>query len=220
MAIAELKGELRESGNKSAARKLRREQYLPGVLYGLKDHVTLKVNQKEFGKIMDKFGHNVLIGLTLEGDSVPKRQVILKDHQAHPLKEAWLHVDFLEIDMHKKTTVFVPVKLVGHSPGEKLGGLINHATREIEVECLPGDIPDEIEIYMPDVQLGDVIHIKDLKVSDKIEILDEPDNTVVGVYLEKVKEEEPAEGEEAAEGEAAKSPAEKEDKSTDSKDSK
>lgn len=214
MAIAELNGKLRESGNKSAARQVRREESLPGVLYGLKDNVSLKVNQKEFRKIMDTHGHNVLIGLSLEGDSVPKRQVILKDHQAHPLKEAWLHVDFLEIDMNKKTRVLVPVKLVGHSPGEKMGGLINHATREIEVECLPGDIPDEIEINMPDVQLGDVVHIRDLKVSDKIEIIDEPDNTVVGVYLEKVKEEAPAEGEEGEEAEAATaaSPAEKEEK--------
>ncbi len=218
MAIAELNGKLREGGNKSAARKLRREEFLPGVLYGLKDNVILKVNQKDFGKIMDKHGHNVLIGLTLEGDSVPKRQVILKDHQSHPLRKDWLHVDFLEIDMHKKTRVSVPVKLVGHSPGEKMGGLINHATREIEVECLPGDIPNEIEINMPDVQLGDVVHIRDLKLSDKIEIIDDPNNTVVGVYVEKVKEE-PAEGEEGVEGEGADAAAadKTEEKSTDNK---
>jgi len=215
MAIAELKGELRESGNKSAARKLRREAFLPGVLYGLKDNVPLKVNQKEFGKLMDQHGHNVLIGLTLEGDSVPKRQVILKDYQAHPLQKDWLHVDFLEIDMNKKTRVPVPVKLIGHSPAEKMGGLINHATKELEVECLPGDIPDAIEVEMVNIQLGEVVHVKDLTISDKIEIMGDPGVTIVGIYVEKVKEETPEEGEEAAEGEAAK--AETEDKSTDSK---
>ena len=215
MAIAELNGKLRESGNKSAARKIRREEYLPAILYGLKDNVTLKVNQKDFGKIMDKYGHNVLIGLSVEGDSVPKRQVILKDFQSHPLRKDWLHVDFLEIDMNKKTRVSVLVKLIGHSPGEKMGGLINHATREIEVECLPGDIPDVIEVNMEEVQLGDVVHIRDLKVSDKIEILNDPGNTVVGVYVEKVKEEAPAEGEEAAEGEdAEKAPSAPDEKST------
>jgi large subunit ribosomal protein L25 len=203
MAIAELKGELREGGNKSAARKLRREAFLPGVLYGLKDNVPLKVNQKEFGKIMTMHGHNVLIGLTLEGDSVPKRQVILKDFQRHPLQVDWLHVDFLEIDMNKKTRVSVPVKLIGHSPGEKMGGLINHAIDEIEVECLPSDIPEAIEVNMPEVQLGDVVHVSDLKIADNIEILDDPGIAVVSVYVEKVKEEEPAEGEEAAEGEVA-----------------
>ena len=218
MVTAELNGKLRESGNKSAARKLRREEFLPGVLYGLKDNVPLKVNQKDFGKIMDKFGHNVLIGLTLEGDSVPKRQVILKDHQAHPLRKDWLHVDFLEIDMNKKTRVLVPVKLVGHSPAEKLGGLINHATKELEVECLPGDIPDAIEVDMVNIELGEVVHVRDLTVSDKIEIMSDPGNTVVGIYVEKVKEETPEEGEEAVEGEeAAKALEETEDKSTDAK---
>jgi large subunit ribosomal protein L25 len=217
MAIAELKGELRESGNKSAARKLRREAFLPGVLYGLKDNVILKVNQKEFSKLMDQHGHNVLIGLTLAGDSVPKRQVILKDHQAHPLQKDWLHVDFLEIDMNKKTRVPVPVKLIGHSPAEKMGGLINHATKELEVECLPGDIPDAIEVEMVNIELGEVIHVKDLKVSDKIEIMGDPGVTVVGIYVEKVKEEKTDEDEEAAEGDAAKSPAETDTKSSDSK---
>jgi len=214
MAIAELNGKLRESGNKSAARKIRREEYLPAILYGLKDNVPLKVNQKDFGKIMEKYGHNVLIGLSLEGDSVPKRQVILKDFQSHPLRKDWLHVDFLEIDMNKKTRVSVLVKLVGHSPGEKMGGLINHATREIEVECLPGDIPDVIEVNMEEVQLGDVVHIRDLKVSDKIDIINDPGNTVVGVYVEKVKEEAPAEGEEAAEGEDATAASATDEKST------
>jgi len=218
MTTAELNGKLRESGNKSAARKIRREEFLPAVLYGLKDNVSLKVNQKEFGKIMEKYGHNVLIRLSLEGDSVPKRQVILKDFQSHPLKEAWLHVDFLEIDMNKKTRVSIPVKLVGHSPGEKLGGLINHAAKELEVECLPGDIPDAIEVNMTDVQLGDVVHIRDLSVPDKVEILDDSGITIVSVYVEKVKEEAPAEGEEAVEGEEAKAtPAETEEKSTDNK---
>lgn len=204
MAVADLSGTLRElGGGKSAARKLRREQLLPAVLYGLKDNLALKVNQKELRKIMDRHGHNVLIALSVEGDGAGKRQVILKDFQRRPLETQWLHVDFLEIDMNKKTRVSVPVKLVGHSPGEKMGGLINHATKEIEIECLPGDIPDVIEVNMPDVQLGDVVHIKDLSVSDKIEIMDDPGNTVVGVYVEKVKEEAPAEGGEAAEGSAA-----------------
>lgn len=215
MAVADLNGKLREQGSKSAARKVRREEFLPAVLYGLKDNLSLKVNPKDLSKIIDQHGNNVLIALSIEGDSTKQRQVILKDYQRHPLRKEWLHADFLEIDMNKKTQVFIPVKLVGHSPGEKMGGLINHATKEIQVECLPGDIPDVIEVHMPDVQLGDVVHIKDLSVSDKIEILDDPGNTVVGVYVEKVKEEAPAEGEEApVEGEEATAPAETEEKST------
>ena len=195
MASATLNGKLREPGSKSAARKIRREASLPAVLYGLKDNVSLKVNQKDLGKIMEKHGHNVLIALSIEGDSSKQRQVIVKDYQRHPLQTDWLHVDFLEIDMQKKTRILVPVKLVGHSPGEKQGGLVNHAVKEIEVECLPGDIPDEIEINMPDVKLGEVVHISDLKVSDKLTIIDDPGNAVVSIYVEKVKEEAPAEEE-------------------------
>jgi len=195
MASATLNGKLREPGSKSAARKIRREASLPAVLYGLKDNVSLKVNQKDLGKIMEKHGHNVLIALSIEGDSSKQRQVIVKDYQRHPLQTDWLHVDFLEIDMQKKTRILVPVKLVGHSPGEKQGGLVNHAVKEIEVECLPGDIPDEIEINMPDVKLGEVVHISDLKVYDKLTIIDDPGNAVVSIYVEKVKEEAPAEEE-------------------------
>jgi large subunit ribosomal protein L25 len=202
MASATLNGKLRVQGSKSAARKVRREADLPAVLYGLKDNVSLKVNQKEMGKIMEKHGHNVLIALSIEGDSSDQRQVIVKDYQTHPLQKDWLHVDFLEIDMSKKTRVLVPVKLMGHSPGEKQGGQINHAVKEIEIECLPGDIPDEIAINMQDVKLGEVVHISDLKVSDNFTIVDDPGNAVVSVYVEKVKEEAPEEGEEA-EGAAA-----------------
>ncbi len=211
MSSAELSGKLREQGGKSAARKVRREDQLPAVLYGLKDNLPLKVNPKELGKIIEKEGQNVLIKLSIEGDSTPERQVILKEFQSHPLQDGWIHVDFLEIDMQKKTHVSVPIRLVGHSPGEKLGGLVNHATKEIEVECLPGDIPEAIEVNMAEVQMGDVVHVRDLSVSDKIEILDDLGNTVVSVYIEKVKEEEPAEGE-AVEGEEAAVPAATEEK--------
>lgn len=214
MAVADLNAKLREQGGKSAARKVRREEFLPAVLYGMKDNISLKVKQKDLSKIIDQHGQNVLIALSIEGDSAKQRKVILKEFQRHPLRTEWTHADFLEIDMNKKTQVFVPVKLVGHSPGEKMGGLINHATKEIHVECLPGDIPDAIKVNMPDVQLGDVVHIKDLSVSDKIEILDDPGTTVVSVYVEKVKEEAPEEGEEAVEGAEAAAPAETEEKST------
>jgi len=209
MASATLNGQIRVQGSKSAARKIRREASLPAVLYGLKDNVSLKVNQKELGKVMEKHGHNVLIALTIEGDSTQQRQVIVKDYQRHPLQTDWLHVDFLEIDMHKKTRVLVPVKLVGHSPGEKQGGMVNHAVKEIEVECLPGDIPDVIEVNMADVKLGEVVHISDLKLSDKLEIMDDPGNAVVSVYVEKVKEKATEEVEEA---EGAAPPAAKQEK--------
>ena len=220
MASAALEGKLRDQKGKSAARQIRRENSLPGVLYGLKDNLLLKVNPKQLHKIFEKKGQNVLIELNLEGDSAQKRQVILKDYQKHPLQEDWLHVDFLEVDMNKKTKVQVPVKLLGHSPGEKLGGLVNHVMKEVHVECLPADIPEVVEIDLTQVQLGEVVHVKDLPLSDTMTIIDNPADTVVSVYLEKIKEEAPAEGEEgeAAEGEAAAEAPEDKDKDAEKKE--
>ncbi|MEE9258483.1 MAG: 50S ribosomal protein L25 [Nitrospinaceae bacterium] len=204
-----LSGKLREQKGKSASRKLRRENQLPAVLYGLKDNLSLLINPKELGKIMVEQGKNALIDLSIDGDSQKQRKVILKDYQDHPIKEGWLHVDFFEIDLKKKIKVHAPVVLKGRSPGEKLGGLVNHVLRFIDVECLPDDIPDSVEVDMENVQLGQVVHVSDLAVPDNVKYLNQPGDAVVSVYIEKVKEEEeekpPEEGEaavdEKAEGE-------------------
>jgi len=208
MSVA-LNGVIREKGRKSVVKELRKEEYLPGILYGQKDNVLLKVRPKELKKILAEGGRNVMIDLKIEGDTVASRQVLLKDYQSHPLKEGWVHVDFIELDMSKKTKVQLPVRLVGHSPGEKLGGLVNHATRTLEIECLPHNIPSEITVNMEEVVLGQVVHVSDLKLSDEIEILNNPGDAVVAVTVEKVKEEKTeeegaAELEEAAPEEADK----------------
>ena len=202
MSVA-LNGKIRIEKGKSATRKIRQDAYLPAVLYGLDDNVLLMVRPRELKQIIQQEGANALIDLSIEGDSKTKRQVILKDYQTHPLREAWVHVDFLELDMSKKTKTRVPVKLMGQSPGEKAGGLVNHVAKTIEIECLPGDIPKVIELDMTEVELGQVLHISDLIVADQIQILHRPEDPVVSVYLEKVKEEKPEEEEEAVEGEAA-----------------
>ncbi|UCD11320.1 MAG: 50S ribosomal protein L25 [Nitrospinaceae bacterium] len=207
-----LNGVVRQTKGKSAARQDRREEYLPGVLYGLKDNVPLKVRPKELKKLLAEEGRNALIDLKLEGDSQDRRKVLLKDHQEHPLKEGWVHVDFIELDMSKPIKAEVPIRLEGHSPGEKLGGLVNHLVHTLDVECLPGDIPREFVINMAEVQLDQVVHVSDLKVGDSVHVLNRPGDAVVTVHIEKVIEEKP-EGEVAAEGEAAAAaePAKKEE---------
>jgi large subunit ribosomal protein L25 len=107
------------------------------------------------------------------------------------------------------------VNLIGKSAGEKLGGLVNQVTKSLHVECLPDDIPESIDIDMTPVELGQVIHMSDISLSDKIKVLHRPTEAIVSVYLEKVKEEKADEGEEAeGEGETATegdAPAAKED---------
>ena len=199
-----LAGKLREVTGKSATRKLRNDETMPAVLYGLKDNLNLTVNPKELKKLLEAKGRNALIELEIEGDS--KRSVVVKEYQSHPLRSGWVHADFLEVDVTKKIKVRVPVVLVGNSPGEKMGGLINHILRNIEVESIPMNIPEKIEVQMDGVKLDDVVHVSDLAVGEGVEILNDPKDAVVTVHVEKVKEE-TVEGEEGLEGEATEAAA-------------
>ena len=211
--MSALAGKLREATGKSATRKLRNDETMPAVLYGLKDNLSLTVNPKELNKLLSAKGRNALIELDIEGDK--ERNVVLKDYQSHPLRAGWIHADFLEVDVTKKIRVKVPVVLVGTSPGEKLGGLVNHIIRNLEVESIPSNIPEKIEIQMGEVQLDQVIHVSDIVAGEGVEIVNDPKDAVVTVHVEKVKEEK-AEVEEGAEGEAA-APADAEKKEDGSK---
>ena len=211
-----LTGKIRKAKGKSAARKLRTDECIPAVVYGLNDNVSLSINPKELSKLIDAKGRNVLIELKVDGDSAENRNVVLKEYQTHPLKPGWVHVDFLEIDISKKIKVKVPVFLVGVSPGEKQGGIVNHIIRALEIESLPNDIPEKFEVDMRGVELNQMIRVSDLNLGESIQILNDPNDIVLNVHLEKVKEEEPGveegvEGEEGAEED--KGPAESKDDS-------
>ena len=198
MAVA-LKGKIREGRGKGANRKLRAGGMLPAVVYGGTANVSLMLDPKELKKLIEKEGINSLIELTIEGDSESKRVVVIKDHQQHPIRPGWEHADFLEVDMKQAIKVDVPIILEGHSPGEKLGGMVEHNLHTLSVKCLPGEIPESIKVDMTQVELDQVVHISDLTVGDNIEILDHLSEAVVSVHEVKVKEEAPAE-EELVEG--------------------
>ncbi|MBT5471242.1 MAG: 50S ribosomal protein L25, partial [Nitrospina sp.] len=130
-------GSLRKATGKRATKDVRNEGNLPAVLYGQKDVLSLAVNPKELMKLIKLKGHNVVIDLAITGDSSPSRKVMLKDWQRHPLRELWVHADFYELDMSEIIRIQVPVILEGVSPGEKKGGVLNHAIRNIDLACLP-----------------------------------------------------------------------------------
>ena len=197
--MSALAGKLREVTGKSATRKLRNDEAMPAVVYGLKDNISMVINPKELKKLLEAKGRNALIELKIEGGS--DRSVVLKEFQTHPLRSAWLHADFLEVDVTKKIRVKVPVLLVGTSPGEKQGGHVNHIIRNLEVDSIPSNIPEKIEIQMGEVELNQVIHVSDLVIGEGVEIINDPSDAVLTVHVEKVKEEK-AEEAEGAEGEA------------------
>ena len=196
-----LTGKIREANGKSAARKLRTDECIPAIVYGVNNNISLSVNPKEVKKLIDTKGRNVLIELKVEGDSAENRNVVLKEFQTHPLKPSWLHIDFLEIDVSKKIKVKVPIELIGVSPGEKQGGHVNHIIRALEIESLPQDIPEKVEVQMGEVELNEMIRVSELKLDGSLTIINNPNDVVVNVHLEKVKEEtvEVEEGEEGAE---------------------
>jgi len=198
-----LTAKIREANGKSAARKLRTDECIPAVVYGINSNISLSVNPKEVKKLIDTKGRNVLIELKVEGDSTENRNVVLKEFQTHPLKPSWLHIDFLEIDVNKKIKVKVPIELIGVSPGEKQGGHVNLIIRALEIESLPKDIPEKVEVQMGEVELNEMIRVSELKLDGSLTILNNPNDVVVNVHLEKVKEEtvEVEEGEEGEEGE-------------------
>ena len=194
-----LSGKIREKTGKVATKEVRRNGEIPAVLYGLKDNLSFSVCPDNLKDILTAKGQNALIDLNLEGNK--KRKVILKEFQSHPLKERWVHVDFLEVDVTKTVKVSVNVHLIGKSAGEKMGGLVNQVLKSIHVECLPVDIPQSVDLDVTAVELGQVLHVSDLSLPDKVKILHQPNEVILSVHLEKVKEEETTEDEELAEGE-------------------
>ena len=212
-----LSGKIREKTGKVATKEVRRNGEIPAVLYGLQDNLTFSVCPKNLKDILTAKGQNALIDLNLEGNK--KRKVILKEFQSHPLKEVWVHADFLEVDIAKTVKVSVDVHLIGKSAGEKMGGLVNQVLKFIHVECLPADIPQSVDLDIASVELGQVLHVSDLSLPDKVKILNLPNEAVVSVHLEKVKEEkvedEIAEGETEATAEVTtKEASDKKDDST------
>ena len=193
-----LSGKIREKTGKVATKEVRRNGEIPAVLYGLKDNLCFSVCPDNLKDILTAKGQNALIDLNLEGNK--KRKVILKEFQSHPLKERWVHVDFLEVDVAKTVKVNVDVHLIGKSAGEKMGGLVNQVLKSIHVECLPLDIPQSVDLDVTAVELGQVLHVSDLSLPDKVKILHQPHEAIVSVHLEKVKEEK-TEDEELAESE-------------------
>jgi len=194
-----LSGKIRKKTGKVATKEVRRNGEIPAVLYGLKDNLSFSVCPDNLKDILTAKGQNALIDLNLEGNK--KHKVILKEFQSHPLKERWVHVDFLEVDVTKTVKVSVNVHLIGKSAGVKMGGLVNQVLKSIHVECLPVDIPQSVDLDVTAVELGQVLHVSDLSLPDKVKILHQPNEVILSVHLEKVKEEETTEDEELAEGE-------------------
>lgn len=195
-----LAAEIREGTGKSKTKALRKEKLIPGVVYkGGKESLSLKIKNEDLFTILHtSAGRNVLITLKVKGDKKAKeRTCIIKEVQKHPVKENILHIDLNEISLTEKIKVKVPVHAHGEAEGVvKEGGVLDHALWEIEVECLPTDIPQKVTVEVTAMKIGDTVYVKDLKLPPAVAVLNDPELTVLSVVppaKEEVAEEIPGE---------------------------
>jgi large subunit ribosomal protein L25 len=184
----------RAQRGKNEARRLRQTGKVPAVLYGGKgEAITLTVNAKQVGAILrSESGHNTLFQVDLAGKQEP---AILKDWLVDPLSGKLLHVDLLRVAMDVRMRVKVPVHTFGEPAGVKQqGGVFETVTREVEIECLPADIPTEFKVDVTGLMMDSQLRAGDLKIdSAKLKLLTDPGRVLAHVVALKVEEEKPVE---------------------------
>jgi large subunit ribosomal protein L25 len=189
--------EARNSRGKNEARRLRAKGSMPAILYGEPGTPeAVAVNPKELSKILNsKTGHNTIFNLELAGGE--KTPVMIVDWQHDPIKDNLLHVDLKRIDLTKRIHVMIPVVTHGDPKGVKLqGGLLELVTREVEIECLPDEIPEQFDFDVSELQIGQSIRVSDIPMSGTMKLLGTADTVVAHVVSLKA-EAEPAAAEAA-----------------------
>ncbi|MBI3693220.1 MAG: 50S ribosomal protein L25 [Acidobacteria bacterium] len=193
---------LRDARGKNEARRLRRQGRIPAVLYGeRKDSIPVSLNAKQISQILHSAaGHNTIFQVALANGA--REAAMLVDWQFDPLKGNLLHTDLQRIDLTRSLRVKVPIATQGDARGVKTqGGLLEIVTREVEVECLPANIPDHIVVDVTELELGQAVRVRNLAASDRYRVTSDPEKILAHVILLKHEEEKPAEV--VAEGEAA-----------------
>ena len=166
------------------AKDLRKEGLIPGIVYGkhLKDPLAIACPRNDLIKKYKEAGYST--PLTLSGENI-NQLVLIQDIQLDPVTDMLIHIDFLAVNKDEKVTTEIPIKMIGESPIEKLGeGKIQLVKDFIEVEAFPQDLPHDVSIDISAIQsINDVIFVKDLKFSDKVEVLDDPEQAIITVLL-------------------------------------
>lgn len=192
-----LKAELRDTG-KGSAHRVRAEGYVPAIVYGKNvANVGLKVNGRELGRLLHVgAGRNNLF--RVEVGSEEPRTCIIKEVQSDPVSGALVHVDLFQISLKDRITTSVAIVLRGEEAVEKTGGIIQHGMRELDIECLPTDIPEHIVVDISTLHVGQHIAAGEIKLPEGVELINEPEEVVVSVVAPKHTEVEATETEAAA----------------------
>lgn len=178
--------EVREHTGKGMGRRLRAGGRIPAILYGRgRESVPISLDPRLLEKLLatSDAGMNTLIDLAVAGRSdLAGRVVLVKELQRHPVRGSLLHADFYEVDLTKTIEVSVPIHVVGTAAGVALdGGILDQALRELEIECLPRAIPDQIDVDVSALMIGQSIHVRELALPEGVKLLSDPDLSVVSV---------------------------------------
>jgi len=172
-----------------AAKRLRREGYVPGVVYGGKDgeSTSFKVNWRDLRQVL---AGSALIDLKVGGKTRP---VIVKDQQQHPVRDELLHIDLLEVRLDEKIQTQVSVHLEGaeEAPGIKEGGVLEHVTHQLNIEALPTDIPEAIVVDVSGLEIAATMHLSEISAPQGVTFLDDPEETIIATVVVPTEVEEP-----------------------------
>jgi large subunit ribosomal protein L25 len=205
LEIIELNADIRSVTGKGPAGRLRAAGRVPAILYGAGiEPKMLTVDGKSLDQAIKKHtGAQLLLNLVIRNGAESRQTAILKEKQLHPVSRQLLHVDFYSIALDKKLLTKVRVHLTGKAKGVELGGVLQILQRELEIRCLPQDIPEALDVDVSDLDMGEAIHVSDIKLPESIEMVTAAEVPVVTVVSPK-REDKVAEGapEQAAEGES------------------
>ena len=205
MQRIDLEAQIRERVGKGAARQIRREGRIPAVLYGAGKSTPMTLDPSAVIQILkSESGENALLNLKVKKGEKPESTItaILRDYQRDPVTGELLHADLFEILLTEVLRLKIPLIMIGDPAGIKEGGVLQHSLRELEIECLPADIPEHLDVAIGELAIGQSIHVRDLSLASGIKVLDDPDQTIVSIaapiseaQLEEILAGTPAEGE-------------------------
>jgi large subunit ribosomal protein L25 len=179
-----------------ATRRLRRDGFVPGVVYGGTngDCLSFKVQGRELRRVLQ--GGSAVLDLKLDGGTRP---VIVKDQQRHPVRDELIHIDLLEVRLDEKiqSTVGIELEGVEEAPGVKEGGVLEHVTRELNIEALPTDIPERVLVDVSGMEIAGTMHLSELAMPEGVVFLDDPVETIIATITAPTEIEEPEVEEEA-----------------------
>jgi large subunit ribosomal protein L25 len=178
-----LTAQVREKAGKGVARGLRRNNMVPAVLYSHGKSTPIAMANKEMRKILNtEGGEHALINLKLEGvKKTGERMALIKDYQVDPVSGALLHVDLMEVAMNEKVKIQVAVQIAGTAIGVKEGGILQYGQRQVDIECLPTQIPDALTIDISSLKINESVHVRDIKAPEGVKILTDADSTIASI---------------------------------------